>query len=122
VATTRLTLGALLPLVATGCLIVGEHTDESGEAFVGTIIPVGQVHGCAISAASADVERRSICFASELHIERWAEETMEACDERGTPCEATCSRWSLHPCVLACPGSGLSRGCNATHGCYCPAE
>jgi hypothetical protein len=105
-------------LLSAGCLIVGDPGDDplTGDG----ILPIGEVHPCTVEIANTATAHWTVCFASEPHLGRFSREMMDGCAANGTSCVVQCSIATLHPCVLACPGTGISTGCNASHGCYCP--
>lgn len=108
-----------MALAASGCLIVNEPTGEPGARHV---LPVGNVHPCTIELEDETPAYWTVCFASDSDVIKFENEMMEGCAWNGVDCTVQCSTASLHPCVLACPGTGIPRGCNASHGCYCPPD
>jgi hypothetical protein len=109
-----------LVLAASGCLIVNEPSDD--DESTAKILPIGDVHPCTVELAGEAPAHWTVCFASNGDVDRFTHELMDNCLWNGTECVVECSLASLHPCVLACPGTGIPKGCNATHGCYCPAD
>ena len=104
-------------LAASGCLVVDASPAETGVTQSG--IPLGNVHACTLELPR-ETAYWTICFAHDDDVVLFEHEMMDGCQDQGYSCTVSCSTSILHPCVHACPGKGIPRGCNASHGCFCP--